>query len=63
MNAVKKSRSFSEMTLEELQEKRRELQFMGSQYGLSGCPTPDALTTEWEALERELARRTSARPN
>jgi hypothetical protein len=57
MKRIDEKRTLSELTIEELERRRQEIQFMGSQYAMNGCDAPRELTVEWEALQRELAVR------
>ncbi len=49
--------SLAQQTTDALVTRREELQFLASQYGLSGSDTPQELTEEFEAIEAELRRR------
>jgi hypothetical protein len=54
---AKKDRALTELSITELLEKQREIQFVGTQYAMNGCEPPPALTVEYEAVVRELERR------
>lgn len=52
-----REKPIQERSLEELARRQQEIELIGNQYAMNGSEPPDALSTEYVAIARELSRR------